>query len=219
MTIKNSGISKRIGLVPACVLLTFILLSVISTPLPAGALQIAPDKKKTAVDRNKQDKDWDQLKSEFIKKFPPFITWPNSSGLRNKSQPFIIKVIGSDSFARNLSKTTAHHKLKHRTVQVTHIRATAEIPDCHVLVIGSDMVDNLTQILEEVRHKPILTISDREDFGKLGVIINFQIVDANIRFIINVAALKGSGLTATSWLYKTAYRLIDPKVKQEKTGQ
>lgn len=59
-------------------------------------------------------------------------------------------------------------------------------------------------ILQKVKHKNILTISDSKGFAYRGVAINFIIVKGKRKFEINTDAIDRAGLRVSSQLLKLA---------------
>ena len=73
--------------------------------------------------------------------------------------------------------------------------------------IGFDFeAGRIDELLAGLRHKPVLTVSDADDFTKQGGIIQLRLVDRKIRFEINVDAAERAGLNISSKLLSLATR-------------
>ena len=84
---------------------------------------------------------------------------------------------------------------------------------CHLLFICSSEKDNLTDIIDIIKNKNILTVGETKDFLKTGGIINFLLDDNKVRFEINLSAAKKSNLIIRSQLLRLAQKVIDDESK------
>lgn len=75
---------------------------------------------------------------------------------------------------------------------------------CSVLVIDEQEGDLLEKILKRTEKEGILTIGDRDGYGKRGVVINMFIEDEKVKFEINIDAAKVSELKISSRLLSIA---------------
>lgn len=145
------------------------------------------------------------VKIAYIKNFFDFIKWPSDNSV---SGQFIFGIIGATPFSDQAEKLSSQIKIPEKKVLVRTIADLAQVKECHVLIIGNIDAEQLKEILSITGTLPILSISDTEGFAEIGVIINLFKVDNKVKFEINYSAVKRSGLTFSSKLYKLA-RLID----------
>ncbi|HLP46368.1 MAG TPA: YfiR family protein [Candidatus Kapabacteria bacterium] len=147
------------------------------------------------------------VKIAFIKKFFDFIKWPSDN---SASGQFIFGIIGNTPFNDQMEKLSKKISIPNKTVLIKPIADLdlAQVKECHVLIIGNIDAEQLKEILAIIGNQPILSISDTEGFAEIGVLINFFKAENNVKFEINYSAVKKSGLTFSSKLYKLA-RLID----------
>ena len=90
---------------------------------------------------------------------------------------------------------------------VREISNLDEIEGCHMLFIAHSSPYELDEILARTAGRPVLTISESDGYAERGVLINLYIADDRVRFEINQAAVRRSGLAFRSKLYKVA-RLV-----------
>ena len=79
---------------------------------------------------------------------------------------------------------------------------------CHILFIASSAQNNVEGLIKQCHGKPILTVSDIDDFSRNGGIITMVQLENNIRFSINQQSLLSSGLRMSGQLLKLARELI-----------
>jgi len=121
---------------------------------------------------------------------------------------FVIGVIGDSPVRALLEQRSADSFLHGRPVLVQGVADLAEARSCHMLFIAETAPLNLEEILDVTADFPVLTVSERDGFAERGVLINLYVEGDRVRFEINQAAVRRSGLIFRSKLYKVA-RLID----------
>jgi hypothetical protein len=128
-------------------------------------------------------------KAASLEKFSKFVKWPKETDQNDKSQPFVIGIIGENPFGKilDIAYNEQSYRIKDKKVKIKYIKANNpdEIPGCHILFISSSCKNNLSEILAITRDKPILTIADTKGYAEKGVLINFFISKRKIRFEIN----------------------------------
>ena len=83
------------------------------------------------------------------------------------------------------------------------------ISHCHIVFIGRGEDIRLSSILANFKSKPILTVSDIDDFAERGGMIGFVMVNDKVKLVINPAAAAAAGLRIDAQLLEIALRVID----------
>jgi len=154
------------------------------------------------------------VKAALLEKFTLFIEWPKESGIDNKSQPFIISVIGDNPFGKVLDNTYKNQKIKGKEVQINYISEIHEIEASHILFISSSEKNELLNIISYTKDKPILTIGDTKGYYDKGVILNLFKRKNKINFILNKESAKNSNLYI-SYLLNNLSEVINKKGGEE----
>lgn len=144
------------------------------------------------------------LKTGYIEKFTHFIEWPETSDIKDSTAAFSITVIGENRFGNAIEKIFSGVRVKNRKVRIRYVSSVDEIENCMVLIISESKGNELDEILNHTKGKPILTIGETKGYGKKGVIINMFIDNNYIRYEINRTALDKSGLKISSLLLASA---------------
>jgi hypothetical protein len=149
-------------------------------------------------------------KAALFKVFSQYIQWPENSDMKDLSKPFVIGVIGKNPFGPILEKAYSQeeYKIKNKKVEIRFISKMEEIEGCHILFISKFFKEELEEILDLTRKKPILTIAETKGYAERGVLFNLYISKNEIRFEINTAALRESQLIVDSQLLSVA-RIIN----------
>lgn len=160
--------------------------------LPRTAL--AQDEQTRVVNREYQ------LKAAFLFHFTSFISWPDEA-LGDDS--IEIGVLGQDPFGKALDALDGK-VVQGRKVVVKRSRSAKDLKSCAVLFIARSEQRRLPEILSEMDHRPVLTVSEIEGFAHRWGIINFTIAENHVRIEINNEAAKRANLRISSRLLRVA---------------
>lgn len=171
--------------------LTFIAGSAIA--LYSGLLEAAPGHSNTV---NREDK----VKAAIVFKLTRFITWPKPR------QTLALCVIGSGPINQELLKINHKYSLGRR-ISVTHKAPGAPLEKlCDLVFIHNTDVKTTLDVTRRLKSKPVLTISDNDNFANQGGMIGLYRTGSRIRFAISQSATQGTGLTIDSQLMGMAKR-------------
>lgn len=149
------------------------------------------------------------VKAEFLERFTHFIRWPSTS-FTDADHPFVLCVIGKNPFGTYLTELVGRQRIQSRRAMLRSISALGQIDGCHLLFIAHSERRRIASIVRRTSGRPILTVGDTGGFAEAGVLVNLYLHDSNVRFEINILAVKQSGLKFSSKLLKLA-RVVDPE--------
>lgn len=138
----------------------------------------------------------DKIKTAIIYKMTKFITWPR------KTQNLTICVLGEGSINNELHKINRKNTMGRR-LSVTHKDSNAPFDKlCDALFMHN--IDNSTarSVLERLKGKPVLTISDMRSFTEFGGMIGLSRSGKKINFSINNTTATEAKLSISSKLLK-----------------
>jgi hypothetical protein len=145
-----------------------------------------------------------QIKAAFLYNFSQFAEWPPEA-FPDKDSPLVIGVLSSlDPFGGFLDETVRNESVQGRRLQVKHFTRVAEMQSCHILYIGQSEAKRLEQVVETMKGKPVLTVSDITDSVSRGVMIGFVPGRNKIRFKINAAGARAANISLSSKLLRAA---------------
>lgn len=148
-----------------------------------------------------------QVKAAFVYNFTKFVEWPVEA-FASCTAPIVVTILGNSSNTAAF-ETIRGKSVKKRKIEVRTARKLEEVGATHVLFVCASEKPHLNRILEFSRNAGILTISDIGHFDQSGGIISFVTVDDKVRFQINLAAARRSGLKISSQLMKLARNVIE----------
>jgi hypothetical protein len=155
----------------------------------------------------------EMVKAVFLERFTRFVTWPKPSGMEDGSQPFVLGVIGEDPFGGLLEEVYREGQvlIRGKKVDLRKLKLPQEAALCHMVFIGKTDRETLARLLAVLRAKPVLTVSDHESYGQLGVHINFFMEgDKRVRFEINERRARTSSLHISYQLLQVARIVMSP---------
>jgi hypothetical protein len=146
----------------------------------------------------------DAVKAVFLYRFAGYVTWPEST---TDAREFRIAVLGAESVAGQLKDFLPEHPIQGRTAQVATIQGIGQLGDARILYIGSGFGGKLSVLIEALKDRPILIVTDRPGALEEGSTVNFLLEQQHVRFEISTAAAKRSGLQISSGLLAVAERI------------
>lgn len=141
-----------------------------------------------------------EVKAAFIYNFAKYVQWPSSGS--DAKAPFVIAVIGKDPFGAMLDDVMHGQSVQRRAIVVRRLARIEDVASCDILFVCASERRNLQKIFEALRHTPVLTIADMDQFAELGGMINLIIEENRVRFEMNPAAIQRAGLKPGSPLFR-----------------
>jgi hypothetical protein len=150
-----------------------------------------------------------QLKAVFLFNFTQFVDWP-ANAFENTQSPLVIGVIGDNPFGAYLAQTVSGEKINGHPLTVQYYQNEEEIKSCQILFVNVNETKKQEQVLETVKGKNILTVSDDPDFLKQDGMIRFVTNNNKIKLQINMDACKESKMVLSSKLLRLAEIIKNP---------
>lgn len=150
-----------------------------------------------------------QIKAAYILNFTRYASWPQAAQADPRA-PLVLCMMGpgSGDIARQLqSRSAGSRPLELRTISKQEDAAT-----CHALYFGpsAGAPERARQaaLLARLRDLAVLTIGDSTSFLADGGMINMMLVDGSIRFEVNLAAARQSGMSLNPRVLALAERVV-----------
>lgn len=142
-----------------------------------------------------------KLKAVFLYNFSSFVEWPPSA-FNSADAPFVIGIVGPDPFGSFLDETVAGEKAQGHPMVVKRFDDVREVKDCQILFINQP--GHTADVLSSIKNRNILTVSDENNFARMGGMIHFSTESNKIRLQINPSAAKAEKLNISSKLLRLA---------------
>ena len=141
-----------------------------------------------------------QVKAVFVYNFSKYIYWSDAG----KSKNFRIGVFGDSKIIAPLRKIAAKKKVYNQQVQIIKYTTLKDSIDCHILFISVSEEKQIKTLLQKIKGKTILTVSEVPGFTREGGAINFIVKEGKIKLEINPKSLSRAGLFASAQLLRLA---------------
>lgn len=147
-----------------------------------------------------------QIKAAFVYNLTKFADWPDAS-FASSNAPIVIGIVGQDPFGSALNDIVRGELVRHRRLVIKRLRADGELAGCHVLFISRSEKERVPQLLERLKGRPVLTVSDMDGFAEQGGMLNLLLLQDTVKMEINQEATNAAGLQISAKLLKLA-RLV-----------
>lgn len=138
-----------------------------------------------------------EVKAAFLFNFAQFCEWPEEA-FDSTNSPLVIGVLGEDPFGRSLDEIVRGEFVQRRRIEVRRYRSVNEIRECHILFISRSEQPHIERILSRLDTRPILTVSDMENFAARGGMIRFFTEQKRVRLRINISEVRRGRLNISS---------------------
>ena len=111
-----------------------------------------------------------ERKAALLHKIILYVDWPSDA---SSNQPASIQIglLGQIPFPEAFDVLNGK-RIQGRKLAVKRISNQQEALDCQVLFIGASEKSRLTEIIAELKNRPILTVSEVEGFAEQGGMVN-----------------------------------------------
>ena len=136
----------------------------------------------------------DKVKTAIIYKITKFISWSN------RKQVLTLCILGEGPINIELNRINRKNTMGRR-LSITHKDPNAPFEKlCDALYIHNTDNQTISKVIDRLKGKPVLTISDAKNFAEQGGIVGLTRKGSRIRFSINQSSANAAGLTINSQL-------------------
>jgi hypothetical protein len=148
------------------------------------------------------------VKAAFLYRFLEYVDWPIDA---KTDGPLTIAVLGDDSLTAELHRNVRGRMSHGREIEAHSVRTVQEGLDAHVLFISATAGKKLGAAAGPHDRDPVLIVTEGDGALEAGAVINFVVVDGNVRFEVSLPAAEQRGLKLSS-------RLLNVALRVEKSG-
>jgi len=144
-----------------------------------------------------------RVKAAFLYNFISFVEWPTNK-LAGSDKEVLVGCLPDDPAAPILARSLEGKVADGRHIKLVILKEGTESNGCHLLFLGRTHASHVDEVLARLKNAPVLTVSEVEDFGQRGGMINFVRHERTFRFEVNLAAAERAGLRISSKLASMA---------------
>jgi len=145
------------------------------------------------------------VKATYLHKFTPFVKWPGDAFAAPDS-PYLLCVIGDSGFEDLVRRAVAGQVVGGRAFSVQASTSIEHASHCHVAYFGPTGFAPTAAVLEALRGRPVLTVTDSVVGGASGI-VHFVLDGARVRFEIDARLAQMSGIEISSRVLELALRV------------
>ena len=145
----------------------------------------------------------DAVRAAYLYRFAGYIAWPDPGAA---DTPFVIDVLDAPAMARELRRILSQHVIHGHATEVREISSLRELGDAQILYVAPGHAQVLRELRPE-RRSGLLLVTAEEDGLSDGSVINFLILDSNVRFEVSLGAAQRWGLKISADLLGVAVRV------------
>jgi hypothetical protein len=144
-----------------------------------------------------------QVKAAYLLNFARFVAWPPE--VLPASAPLEFVVVGDyDPFEGALEEALRGKSANGHSILLRHQRWNEALTPYQIVFISASEEAHLPQILHNLSHRSVLTVSDIDRFALRGGVIEFRMVGNRVRFDINRTTAAAAQLSISSKLLGVA---------------
>lgn len=143
-----------------------------------------------------------ETKADMLFNIVKFVKWPANAAAPRGEMTFAI--LGDDDLASVIASTFSTRSIGGRQVFVRCIRRIEDARDCQVLYVAASETTRVSQVIETLSGKCILTTSDVPGFAAGGGMVNFVQENERVRFEINPGSAEKARLKISAKLLALA---------------
>jgi hypothetical protein len=135
------------------------------------------------------------LKASYIYNFTKLIQWPEDY----KKGSFVIGIVGSNEYLSNeLFKMASSKTVDGQKFEIKILSSTADLPKIHIIYLSSDNSTQLSDVVNQLKGKSTLIITEKTGLAKQGSGINFVYLKNKMEMELNKPNIEKCNLKMAS---------------------
>jgi hypothetical protein len=145
-----------------------------------------------------------EVKAVLLFHLTHFVTWPDSAWT-NETAPLVIGVLGPDPFGGALEAVTKDEKANGRPIVIRRANTAAELANVHILYVSQGARESWPRILNTIKSRPVLVISEAGDALNRGSMMRLRTSDdRKVRLQVDLDRVRRQGLNVSAQLLRVA---------------
>ncbi len=132
----------------------------------------------------------DKFKALFVYNFTKYVEWPKAK----QTGDFVIGVLGETPIITELQSFTARKTVGTQPIKVEKLLSVDDYAKCNILVVTAKASAQVKEVVEMVKGKGVLVVTDKQGLANEYSGINFIKVDGQQNFEISQAHLADQGV-------------------------
>jgi hypothetical protein len=146
-------------------------------------------------------------KAAFLLNFARLVIWPLAAR-PGPDEPVVIGVAGGEAAREAIERGIDGASVESHRIEVRSVEKPEQVPGTHILFVAGELDADAETLIEAARGHAALSVGESDGFAARGGIINFFSEGDKLRFEINLAAARATGLQISSHMLGLA-RLVE----------
>ena len=147
------------------------------------------------------------VEAAFLRNFAHYVTWPPKAFSESQSE-WHIGILGRDPFGGVLEEILTVKAEQGRDFVVFRAENLEDLPQCQIIYIAYNDAGRRRAVLNTLKDKPVLTVSEAADFLNDGGVIQFHVGD-RVSMSINLDQAKRSMLHIQTKMLEVASEILE----------
>lgn len=148
-----------------------------------------------------------KIEAAFLRNFAHYVTWPSTAFPKNRSS-WHIGILGPDPFGKVMEETLEGRVEQGLPFSVFRADSLVDLPQCQIIYIAYKDARRRRAVLNILKDKPVLTVSEAEDFLIEGGVIRFQVND-KVSMGVNLDQAKRSLLSIQTKVLEVSRDILE----------
>lgn len=148
-----------------------------------------------------------KVQAAFIRHFAHYVNWPDRTFAGDK-ESWRICIAGPDPFGQVLEQTLKGREEQGRSFRVIRSDDMEVLVQCHIVFIAYKDAARRRYVMEQLKHKPILSVGESPDFLREGGVIAFQTSD-RVRIGVNLDQAKAASLVIQTRMLEVSSEVLE----------
>lgn len=150
-----------------------------------------------------------KVKYVYLYSFGLLTKWPEAT-FEHTDNNFVIGVLGDKPFGHILDAIAKRKKIENRRIVIRRFKTMDDYQPCHILYVTESISQkDAKAAATKLRNDPVLIVGEIADFEFDGGVIAFRIKNGNVKFSLNVDAVKRRQLMVSARLSRLAQTVRD----------
>ena len=123
---------------------------------------------------------------------------------------FTIGVVGKSPIGQMLETISSNEQIDGRPLKVILATSADQVKNCDIVFLSDSETPRMDKDLAALAGSNSLTVSNAAEFVQRGGMIQFQVVNNRVRFLVNLDATNKEKITLSSELLKVAMSVHGP---------
>jgi hypothetical protein len=143
------------------------------------------------------------LKAVYLYNFGRYVEWP-ATAFAGASEPFVIGIVGEDSFGGAIDEIAAKKTIGKRRIVVRRFASPDDYRQpCQILFVSRSLTaEQQSALSSKIEGQPVLLVGETPGFDERGGSINFFVDGDRIQFEINLENARRAQLRMDAQLLK-----------------